>query len=356
MKWRHKSHKTVFILGAGATRGAVPHVLVNRKRIRPPLNRDFFSILETLAKANIDDHRISSRFYRLKKSIEHDFPSRGDWPVPMETAFSLLYISKDFPEIFSKASGRYRQPGSREEIEDFLRLTFSLLNAIGAGAAIDNLYSKLVSKLEPDDTLITLNYDTVLDGALLTQGWDPVNGYCLTGGPSKYIWHMNKPARTARLQAVKLLKLHGSLNWQVRGTYKDIHKVFEAKPSRVMLASSPSSNESSGFIRQIIPPIYGKFFQHHHWQHLWHTAYESVLEADLIVVIGCSLIDTDFHLTGILSRAMKERKSRGKKFVTSILVDRLRIRKKWERLLKGRVQKKFGFPTFAQFSAELARD
>lgn len=352
MYWQGKSRKTVFILGAGATRGAVRHVPVNLKRIKPPLNRDFFNILETLAKA---ERRIASRFNKLRAALERDFPTRGQWPMPMETAFSLLYISKDFPEIFSGSAGRHRGAGSRTEIEDFLRLTFVLLNTVAALARKNNLYVKLVSALEPEDVIITLNYDTVLDAALLSEGWNPTTGYCLIGGPQKYKWKMAKPALAPLLTDVKLLKLHGSLNWHVRGNYKDIYKVFEAKPSRVVLTDSPGVNESSGYIRQIIPPIYGKFFQHSHWQHLWHTAYDSVVNAEAIVIVGCSLVDTDFHLTGILSRAMKEKKHKNKTFSLCILVDRLKIRKKWRRLLKGRIGTPKTFKGFDGFSTELMR-
>jgi hypothetical protein len=273
--------------------------------------------------------------------------------VPMETAFSLLYISKDFPKIFSGAAGRPRQAGTRVEIEDFLKLTFSLLNTIAVGALRKNLYTKLVTKLEPKDTIITLNYDTVLDGALLSSGWDPIKGYGLSGGPQKFKWKMTRPAPSPYLANVKLLKLHGSLNWLVRGRYAEVQKVFEAKPTRVVLSNSLGSNEVAGFIRQIIPPIYGKFFQHAHWQSLWLSAYEAIVDADMIVVIGCSLIESDFHLSGILSRAMREKKVKGKKFSTSILVDRLRVRKKWERLLKGRVVREDTYPRFSEFARAL---
>lgn len=355
MKWKGKSRKTVFILGAGATRGAFKHVSVNRKRIKPPLNRDFFDVLGTLAKAEANNGRVATRFRRLKKALESDFPARSQCPVPMETAFSLLYVSKDFPKIFSGAAGRPRQAGTRIEIEDFLRLTFSLLNTIARLAPEGNLYDKLTQDLEPEDVLITLNYDTVLDRALLSEGWNPIRGYDLIGGEKKFKWGMAPPQSSAHLDRVKLLKLHGSVNWFVKGRYDEIQKVFGAKPSQVVLSDVPGSNEVNGFIRQIIPPIYGKFFQHSHWQHLWHSAFKAVVDADLIVVVGCSLIDSDFHLTGILSRAMREKKRKRKKFYGAILVDRLRVRKKWIRLLKGRAESKYPYTTFKQFANTFSR-
>jgi hypothetical protein len=47
----------------------------------------------------------------------------------MEDAFSLLYVSKDFPEIYARR-GRESKAGSRKEIEHFLRLTYGVLSAI----------------------------------------------------------------------------------------------------------------------------------------------------------------------------------------------------------------------------------
>ena len=44
MIWGGVSKKTVFILGAGATRGAFPYVRVNKKKILAPLNGDFFPL------------------------------------------------------------------------------------------------------------------------------------------------------------------------------------------------------------------------------------------------------------------------------------------------------------------------
>jgi hypothetical protein len=355
MIWAGKSRKAVFVLGAGATRGAVPHVLVNRKRIKSPLNRDFFDVVEKFANAYRDGRRTRRRYQRLRKVLESEFPTRGKWPLPMETAFSLLYVSKDFPEIYAAGAGRRRQPGSRKEIEDFLRLTFGVLGAIEVGASTGNLYSELVRHLESNDSIITLNYDAVLDRALIRAGWPPGKGYCLIGGQNKIVPRRSKVPPSAQLADVRLLKLHGSLNWLVRGSYKNIHQVFDKKPSQVLINKSPSKNEKSGFIRQIIPPIYGKFFNHYHWQSLWSHAYQSIVDAELIVVIGCSLVDTDFHLSGMFGHAIGKRKRDGRPFDYAILVDRVGIRRKWKRLLKGNVAKSIPYRSFEKFMRKLKK-
>ena len=150
--WKGTARKTVFLLGAGATRGAFPHVRVNGKKIRAPLNLDFFTIAESFVRAHGTDGGFAKRYHRIRKVFRDEFPTRGRWPIPMEEAFSLLYVSKDFPEIYVPSRGRHRQPGSRREIEDFLRLTFGILSAIEARVDHENLYARLVSHLQTQGT------------------------------------------------------------------------------------------------------------------------------------------------------------------------------------------------------------
>jgi hypothetical protein len=268
----------------------------------------------------------------------------------MEEAFSLLYVSKDFPEIYVPPHGRHRKPGSRREIEDFLRLTFGILSAIEARVSNNNLYARLVSHLEAGDAILTLNYDTLLDSALVNAGWNPDRGYGLIGGSGKVRWTRARPEPSTSLAEVKLLKLHGSLNWYVRGSFNNLAKVFEKKPSKIIISETPRVNEIAHFVRQIAPPIYGKFFGHNHWRTLWTTAHNALLGAEVLVVIGCSLVDTDFHLTGMLSHAVKVRKSEHRPFTRVVAVDKTRVRRKWLRLLKGCVLTNHQYSSFEKLA------
>jgi hypothetical protein len=333
--WNGSPRRTVFLLGAGATRGAFSHVRVHGKKLLAPLNGDFFDVVESFVAAQGNSGGFKARYDRVRKVFLEEFPTRGRWPIPMEEAFSLLYVSKDFPEIYLPRHGRRRRPGSRREIEDFLRLTFGILSAIEEHVGHSNLYAQLVSKLGPGDTILTLNYDTLLDSALVTAGWDPAKGYGLMGGSGKIRWTRPHPESSASLANVRLLKLHGSLNWYVRGSFSNLSQIFEKKPSKIVISETPRVNEFTGFVRQIAPPIYGKFFGHKHWRTLWTAAHDALVEAEMLVIIGCSLVDTDFHLSGMLSHAVKERKSAHRPFRLVVAVDRTRVRRKWLRLLRG---------------------
>ena len=55
----------------------------------------------------------------------------------------------------------------------------------------------------------------------------------------KIEWTRPQPALSKSLAGVKLLKLHGSLNWYVRGSFEHLADVFEKKPSKVVISKPP---------------------------------------------------------------------------------------------------------------------
>jgi hypothetical protein len=136
------------------------------------------------------------------------------------------------------------------------------------------------------------------------------------------------------------------MNWFVRGSTSNLNKVFSSKPVRI---TQPRINEISGFIRQIAPPIYAKIFEHKHWQNLWTKAFKALCEAEIILVIGCSLVDTDFHLRALFSQVARTRKQKGPKFRFAYFVDKTKIRRKWMTILKGSYLRSSSFSSFEKF-------
>jgi hypothetical protein len=338
------SYRTVFILGAGATRGAVKHVLVNKKRLRAPLNSDFFRVAGTYARAEGPKSATAKRLKRIERAFEDEIPFHR---VPtMEEAFSLLYTAKDLPEIYKTGRGRRPVAGFRQEIKDFLRLTTSILTTLDRRAPCPTGYDRLAEKLGGDDVIITLNYDTMFDSALVRRGWDPRKGYRLTGGSAKIKWLPKPVQEAAKVANVSLLKLHGSENWFVRGSYSDLGRVFDSKPVRV---THPRGSDIAGHIRQIVPPLYGKLFRHAHWRKLWSEAFEALCNAEVLVIIGCSLIDTDFHLRALIGRVARSRKKADRRIKRLILVGEVTARRKWARALRARFISKSDHKTLEHF-------
>lgn len=272
----------------------------------------------------------------------------------MEDAFSLLYLAADFPEIYRRRRGRRSAAGQFQEIEDFLRLAFGILTELDKSSSTPNGYDRLAARLGPDDTIVSLNYDTLLDSALWRHGWNPQTGYGLSGGAKKYHWRPDPHPSQNSASTVRLLKLHGSVNWFVRGTVAGLGDVFTKKPVHV---TAPRRNEMARHIRQIIPPVYGKTFKHDHWRSLWDRAYTALLEAETLVIVGCSLVDTDFHLRALASRVVKWRKKQKSLFRSVVLVDRnLRVRRKWQKVLRGTAAEYRSVNGFENFLSEEKRD
>lgn len=146
MKFRDRNYKAVLLLGAGATRGAIKHVLYNGKRIKPPLNGDFFKVADTYARGDGVRSAAHRRLTRLRQIFKRDLPLKG---LPtMEEAFSLLYVAKDFPDIYNRGRGRRRVAGVRKEIDDFLHLLFSVLSQLNSQNHQATGYDRL-AKLRP---------------------------------------------------------------------------------------------------------------------------------------------------------------------------------------------------------------
>jgi len=324
-------YRTAFLLGAGATRGAVKHVLVKQKRVKAPLNGDFFRVAGTYARAEGSKSPTAKRLNRIERAFEDEIPF--DRVPTMEEAFSLLYTAKDLPEIYKTGPGRRPVAVFRQEIEDFLRRTSSILTILDRRAPWPTGYDRLAGKLSGRDVVITLNYDTMLDSALVRKGWDPRKGYRVSGGSSKIKWLPGPAEEAADVANVSLLKLHGSENWFVRGSYSDLGKVFDSKPVRI---TRPRGSDIAGHIRQIVPPLYGKLFRHAHWRKLWSEAFEALCSAEVIVIVGCSLIDTDFHLRALVGRVARYRKKTDRRIKRLILVGDVKARRKWRRALRAR--------------------
>jgi hypothetical protein len=158
-----------------------------------------------------------------------------------------------------------------------------------------------------DSTIITFNYDIALDFALSEKSLGP--NYVVDSNPN-----------LDESEQVKLLKLHGSLNWASEGSRKHSVKriiplhVDEYVTRYVKSSSSQKIGETTTFsvgarlqnhfesLPQpisvdaspvIVPPSWNKADYHHALSDVWSAAADALSEAEYIFVIGYSLPDTD---------------------------------------------------------------
>lgn len=142
------------------------------------------------------------------------------------------------------------------------------------------------------NTIISFNYDMVVEKALgiikvpFTYGFKgkTVNygdGAAGTHGPDSE-------------SAIRLLKLHGSVNWAVTGTrggklkvFKDYHAVREA-----------------GCVPTLVPPTWRKTFAKQ-LDHIWQECARALRSATRVIVVGFSMPPTDTHFKYLLGAGLQ---------------------------------------------------
>lgn len=334
--------KTTLLLGAGATRGAIKGFNVGGSRLQAPLNGDFIRVAKSFVKT--PEHKaLKLKLKRLLDFVHEEIglPKSKKPPTTMEEIFSMAYTSKDFLDVYKRTRGR--KPSSLKEISDFLILLTSIFRSIDTYVSKQpnrfNLYKELAGLLENGDTVITLNYDTLIDRELLLRGWNPTCGYGANLSHTLKGYRKKRFTEEQPLKNVKLLKLHGSFNWFTRKNKTDaLDMIFKKKPSLVFSPDSVRWNEKKRYVRQIIPPVYGKFFSHDFWRDLWTWAFQEVVTSKRLIVIGCSLIETDFHLRAFLGRVKVTKKQKSTPFKEVIIVDPNKEglpQKRFEAILRG---------------------
>jgi len=160
-------------------------------------------------------------------------------------------------------------------------------------------------KLEAyDDTVISFNYDLVLEGAASIYNWkrhqqnrhansvesnfirfnttfgktnitvDPVSVFFTKNRPHSYC--PNEGLFSEDDGTIKFIKLHGSINWK-------------------------TGNDNKTFI---VPPTWNK--SDPQIRLLWDNAYKELMAARRIIVIGYSFPETDIYVKSLLSLALNE--------------------------------------------------
>jgi NAD-dependent SIR2 family protein deacetylase len=202
---------------------------------------------------------------------------------------------------------------------------------------------------ERSSTVITFNYDLVLDDALTRVGAKP--GYELAGAV------FDEPNSTA--PAVPLLKLHGSTNWAVCRC-NQIHVLGQkatAEPD-MFRAKRCSRCQRTGLRLLLVPPSWDKSEYSRVMQPVWKKAVEALKTATRICVIGYSMPETDAFFKFLLALGLAENDRLYKLIVVDRLVSGISaqqentIETRWKQMLEGVfVGRRFEFVPhgFAQF-------
>lgn len=209
----------------------------------------------------------------------------------------------------------------------FLRLVRRQLTLAVATAVHDAvlereapLTDQFVRSLDAEDTLISTNWDMLLDRCLV-EAWmqesgerkllaPPIRYHCVGELP------VNRPGRsfprTADTQRT-LLRLHGALNWFGCASCGNVYVNLEG--DYVMDEERPREEYDecdcgAGLLNVMITPSYLKDYRNVSVRSVWREAQKQLELADRWVFIGYSLPPDDFHIRAMLLRALRSQATR----------------------------------------------
>lgn len=282
---------SVFVLGAGATRGA-SFVGLGQDPCLPPLDADFFVQLQ-----RIESDKHAETIERALRVLDRLFGRTHG--LTLETAFSTVETTMrmvrtadestdfDLAELAEMRSGLLQAVAA--VLEESLTSTSHGVGSRSFKAC--NHHGWLVDQMRAGDTTISYNYDCLIDHALRTSGagkWNAYYGYGFASLAERdkldqhIFWSPDIDVATAE-ECVYLLKLHGSLHFQLD------------KAGGIKLKTRPYTRQRGDLNFEILPPVSHKNFDEGLFRALWQRASRAINQTDSMVLIGYSFPATDLH-------------------------------------------------------------
>lgn len=121
----------------------------------------------------------------------------------------------------------------------------------------------------------------------LSASWDSASGYGVDAGDEFEAWRVHTGTGRLPVRPLQLLKLHGSLNWEVSDA-----------GDLALLADEYSARSEDQLC--IVPPLWQKSFDAEPFHDIWLTARERLTTTKALLVIGYSLPLTDVYTQALL--------------------------------------------------------
>ncbi len=291
----------VILFGAGATRGAFVNSVPP-----PPVDRDFFEIAGQLNGRGT--RRLAMRVIKDVFSLYNRVNGIGleQYYRDVETRAEIGKFAKSK----NKPMDWLRRQTDLEELIRRVILHTTCDSADGsAHVSASKLHKEVLKHVREGDTLITFNYDTVIEESLGSSAptWTPGDGYSLDASGKTRGWAKsfveNRNLRHGESSQVHLLKLHGSLNWTL---YKNNKVRLKPRPYVVRARrGAPVSDKCS-----ILPPGWHKRIDVNPYRQLWRTARLKMESCSALAIIGYSLPDTDLLARALFAEISRLRAAR----------------------------------------------
>lgn len=303
----------VYVLGAGAGASYKGSFLGETS----PVAKNFFE----KAMKVMQIHNIRGRHFGDEElTFEHIFNFIDVfWGVPRE---KISQANLDMEEVLTLLSIELEEdlPGKErllQAYEEYLLLMALTFDKILYGEPCPQ-HSSIAKSLNPGDTVISFNYELLMDYALHNLhnpklNWQFSSGYGLSCRQLNGHVDLDNNDHDNGVSNARLLKLHGSLNWLFcpscgqlyayeHSDTKGNSAIINGMANMVKCATEHCCQRLS---RVIIPPTLMKNYQSIPFiPDLWRQAREALQGAKEIIVIGYSFPTTDFRSNWMFRKAM----------------------------------------------------
>ncbi len=263
-----------------------------------------------------DQDFTSSKYPNLYRFIQKYFPDQKLSELNLEKIITLLELSVDKFGSFGEHPEAFLYE-ARREFDRYVNDKLKINEREGC-----NKHTKIIKLLageDSKDTIITLNYDLVIDntlyelspkqkesklikhGCLLDRMYDLLGKTLTFEGELPSLFPQD-----AHLGFY--LKLHGSIDWlYCPNSACGNHQLFF--PNRIFrppnLPGDLCKLCGSPLISVIVPPTMRKSFENYpKLGLLWSLAYRELKESNKIILIGISLAESDYYLNWLITYAV----------------------------------------------------
>jgi len=290
----------VVVLGAGATRGA-EFVAKHNPMCVPPTNTDFFTQLQ-----RVQAQKHQSTVDGVLRDVLRIYGP--NYKVTLEQYVTQLESLKTMIEIVPVASRSFSAEGVNDMRARLMNALSAVLEESADVSKTTSLarrepcryHAGIAQELKRRDTIITFNYDCVMDDALrrVARGkWSAQYGYCFPN-PARVTGHAVWSAMDAPTEhnlSINLLKLHGSLNWR---------PLPKRDSQEIKLRERPYKQKGDKEYELVPPENAKRLGDRPVLRHLWGNAERALRRAKVLALIGFSFTPTDLHVDSLFRLAM----------------------------------------------------
>ncbi|MFC2083505.1 SIR2 family protein [Bacteroidota bacterium] len=308
----------VFILGAGAS---YPDGVPLQNHMLPLILHDLPQIQESEIGKPVVDF--------IKKNFEFD-ERRNIYPK-LEAVFGYLDYFIKQNESLDKYYDLNKLRFIRESLIKIIHYTVNL--ETGKKSKYYHLFWKAIEKYNSNISIITLNYDTLLEQAFdfLFEKFGYLD-YCIDlmnydkRNQFKQFNYWINPREPVKVKTnktpvpIKIIKLHGSLNWKYcncccQTLLTTWDREIDLKGGKLLGYTFPEMDkyeyvcpiDGTDFETVIIPPSYLKDINKPTKTQLFSEAARELNRAKKIVFIGYSLPETDIHIRALLKKNLSDK-------------------------------------------------